>query len=91
VWYVKPWTSVFELPGKLARRGENQHAGEAALVGRGSPRPEHAIQNRKEKRRGLAGAGVGAGDQIVAVHDDRNHGALNRRRDREAAYPDAFD
>ena len=49
------------------------------------------VQDRQQERRGLAGAGVGAADQIVAAHDDRNDRALDRRRRGESANANAFD
>ena len=52
---------------------------------------QHAVEDRQQERGGLAGAGVGAADQVVAVHDDRDDRALDRRGRREAADADAFD
>ena len=82
---------VFDLAAELARRREDEDAREAALVGRRRARPEHAVQDRQEERRGLARAGVGAADEVAAVHDDRDDRALNRRRAREAADANALD
>ena len=79
----EPLDVVLDLDGELAGRREDQDAGIAALFRRRGAGPQHAVQDRQQERRRLAGAGVGAADQIVAAHDDRNDRALDRRRRRE--------
>ena len=76
---------VFNLHRELAGRRQDQHARIAALLGRRRPRPQQPVQDREQERRGLAGAGLRAADRIVAVHDDRHDGALNRGRGRSRA------
>jgi hypothetical protein len=56
---------VFDLHAQLARRREDQDAREAALVRRSRARLQHAVQDRQHERDRLAGAGVGAADDVV--------------------------
>ena len=41
---------------------------------------QEALQDRDEERRGLAGAGLGAGDDVVAGQRERDDAALHRAR-----------
>ena len=41
---------------------------------------EQLLQNRRRKRQRLAGAGLGAGDDVVSRQRMRNHGALHGPR-----------
>ena len=59
------------LQRKLARRHEHQ-AARLTRPGRGTAADEQAIDHRQAERRGLAGAGLRAREQIVAAEDDRN-------------------
>ena len=90
---------VLDLHGELARRREHQHA---ALAGRAAGRlragrgtsargREQPLQGRHDERRGLAGAGLGARNQIVAGERERNDGALNRPRLGEPEIANAFE
>ena len=71
---------VFDLDRQLAGRREDQDAGEAALLRRRLARAQHPVQDRQQEGGRLAGAGVGAANQVVAVHHDGDDGALDRRR-----------
>ena len=89
---------VFDLHGELARRREDEHA---ALRGRrfrrrrsapsGWRRRQQPLQHRDDERGGLAGAGFGARDEVVAGERERNDRALNRPRVAEAEIADAFE
>ena len=81
---------VLDLDAQLARRREDQHAREAALVGLLRARFQDAVQDRQHEGHGLARAGVGAADDVVPLQRDRNDRALDRRRLLEAADRDAL-
>ena len=76
----EPFDVVRDLHRQLARRREDQDAREAAFLRRRRARRQQPVEDRQQERGSLAGAGVGAADQIVAVHHDGDDGALNRRR-----------
>jgi hypothetical protein len=62
------------LRGQFARGREHERArGAPGLV-------DQVVQNRQQKRRGLAAARLGAGKQIAACERRRNCVGLNRRR-----------
>jgi hypothetical protein len=71
-----------DLRGQFA--GGRQHErprGAARLV-------DQPVQDRQQKRGGLAAAGLGAGQDVLAVERRRNRIGLNRRRPGE---PEVFD
>jgi hypothetical protein len=67
-----------DLGRQFARGGENQGAHRAASA-RGLFRAQ-ALQQRQGKAGGLAGTGLGAGENVAAFENDRNGLALNRGR-----------
>ena len=67
-----------DLRGELARGREDQRARGAALL------LDQVMQDRKQKRRGLAAAGLRAGEQIAAFERGRNGVGLNGRRPEKA-------
>ena len=70
---------VFDnLRRQLARRREHERARGAARL------TDEPVQNRQQKRRGLAAAGHGAGEQILAGHRQRNRVSLNGCRSRKS-------
>ena len=73
----QPLHLIFDLDGQLARRRQHQRAGRGRAR---RHRVEEALENRHEERRGLAGAGLGAGDDVAAGQRERNHAALDRPR-----------
>jgi hypothetical protein len=66
-----------DLHGELARGDENERARSAASVG---TERRDVMDDRKRERRGLAGAGRGLAEQVLAADEDGNGFALNRRR-----------
>ena len=83
----EPLDIVVDLHGELARRREDEDA-RARREGAHAPRVElgltvvgeHPLEQRQDERGRLAGAGLGAGDQVAALADDGQHGRLDRRR-----------
>ena len=67
---------LVDLQRQLTRRRENERVARAALPA------VQALQDRQQKRRGLAGAGRRAADQVAAGEADRNRLGLDRRRPR---------
>ena len=70
--------AVADLRGQLARRGQHQDAaglrpGRADVV-------RQALQDRQRERRRLAGAGLGAAQQVAAGEEMGNRLGLDRRR-----------
>ena len=59
--------------GRTARGGRGRRAGHDRL-GVGQP-----LEDRQDERRGLAGAGLGAGEDVAAGQDERDRLALDRR------------
>jgi hypothetical protein len=68
-----------DLHGKLARRREDQRARLARAVAGGRAFGQ-ALQQRQAERGGLAGAGLGAAEHVVAGENERNGLGLDRRR-----------
>ena len=66
-----------DLRRELARRRQHERARRAARLA------DQAVEDRQQKRRGLAAAGHGAGEQVLAGHRERNRVSLNRRRSRK--------
>ncbi len=67
-----------DLGRELAGRGEDQ---DPAGLGAGAPRHgRETLQDRQHEGCGLAGAGLGAADQIAALQDDRDRRHLDRGR-----------
>jgi hypothetical protein len=66
---------VLDLYGQLAGRRQYQRT-----RGRSSGRPfaKEPLKNRDEKRGGLAGSRLRAGDHVVPDERQRNHAALDR-------------
>ena len=65
---------VVDLLGQLARRREDQRLGHAVR------HAEEPVQDRQQEGGGLAGAGLGGGDQVAAGQDGRDGLGLDRRR-----------
>ena len=70
--------AVVDLPGELARRGEDEDAavfrpGRTAVA-------EQPLDDRQREGGRLAGAGLGAAEEVAAGEDVRNRLPLNRRR-----------
>ena len=82
---------VLDLDAQLARRREDQHAREAAVLRVRGARLQHAMEYRQQERGGLAGPGIGAADDVVSLQRDRNDRALNRRRLNEPAQAHAVE
>jgi len=77
---------LFEnLRRQLARGREDERARRAARA------REQVVQDRQQKRRGLAAAGHGAGEHIAPVDSGRNRVGLNWRRPSEAELFHALD
>ena len=74
------------LQGKLAGRGQHKHAHRAA---HGNPGIDHALQQRQGEGSGLAGAGLGQAEDILAVEHRRNGLNLNGGGGNIAAVTDA--
>ena len=66
-----------DLRRQLARRRQHQRARRPARL------VHQAVQDRQQKRRGLAAAGHRAGEQVLAGERQRNRVGLNGRRPRE--------
>ena len=67
-----------DLAGKLARRGEDQHAARTwtwPLVGGNQP-----VDRRQHEGRGLAGAGLGDAEQVAPGENSGDCLRLDRRR-----------
>ena len=77
---------VFDLDGEFAGRGEHEDARRSFTLGVDL---QQSLHQRQQERRGLAGAGLGAGDEVVAGGDGVEHRALDRRRLLEAPVLDA--
>ncbi|MNS87259.1 hypothetical protein D3C72_1211970 [compost metagenome] len=75
--------ALLHLGGKLTRGGQHQcahwHAGAARgrIAGGGFAQQ---LQHRQREARGLAGAGLGAGEQVATFENGRNGLRLNRGR-----------
>ena len=87
---------VVDLDRQLAGRRQHQHAGAGRLGRRpggvgGGRRGQQPIDQRQHEGGRLAGAGLGAGDDVAAAADQRQHRRLDRRGVREAAVADAGD
>ena len=74
---------LVDLRRQLARRREDQRARRAALLA------DQPVENRQQERRGLAAAGHGAGEHVLAGDGRRNGVVLNRRRSLETELFDA--
>ena len=70
---------LVDLHRELARRREDQRA-----AWRRAGSPMQPLQDRQQERRGLAGAGRGAGDQVAAREGQRDGVGLDRGRPGEA-------
>ena len=81
--------AVRNLIGKLTRRGENQHACTAHLVGLALV--EQLVQKRQQIGRRLAGAGLCQANQIMAGENGRNGFLLDRGRFGQALRRDVVD
>jgi hypothetical protein len=73
--------ALLDLGGELARRHQHQHA-DAAVARRGM-RGE-LVQQRQRECGGLAGAGLGGGQQVAAAEDLGDRAGLDRGGDRIA-------
>ena len=85
---------VFDLAGQLAGRGQDEDPGEAAFLRGRLARPQHPVEDRQQERRRLAGAGVGAADQIVPVQrrsGSPRSGWAWSARSRESRMPSSSD
>ena len=65
---------VVDLLGQLARRREDERLGDVAGA------VEKPVQDRQEEGGGLAGAGLGGGDEVAAGEDHGDGLRLHRRR-----------
>ena len=65
---------VVDLLGQLARGRDDQRLGRAA------GQAEELVQDRQQEGGGLAGAGLGGGDEVAAGEDGGDGLGLNRRR-----------
>ena len=81
--------AVRDLIGKLARRGEDQHACAAHIVGLALV--EQLVQKRQQIGRRLAGAGLCQPDQVVAGENGRDGFLLDRCRFGQALRRDVVD
>jgi hypothetical protein len=81
--------ACLDLEGELARRGEDEDADRrpvrlAAVAGRRTGHDRlavgEALEDRQHEGRGLAGAGLGAGEQVAAGENERDRLALDGRR-----------
>ena len=77
---------VLDLHRQLARRRQDQRARVrlARRIAVARLLAEQPLDDRRRKRQRLAGAGLGARDDVVAVERERNHRALHRSRAVEA-------
>ena len=87
---------VVDLDGQLAGRRQHQHPRAGRLGWRaggvgGGRRGQQPIDQRQHEGGRLAGAGFGAGDDVAAGADQRQHRRLDRRGVGEAAVADAGD
>ena len=74
-----------DLRRQLARRREHQRARRAARL------VDQLVEDRQQERRGLAAAGLGAGEHVAALERRRNRVGLDRRGPGEAELLDAFE
>ena len=72
------------LQGEFAGRYDDQCASRAAFSS------QHAMQDRQQERRGLATAGLCAGEDIPSIARRRDRVALNRRGPREPQFLDGL-
>ena len=80
--------AFLDLGSQFAGRRQHQRADRArggAVGGRGR-RQRQALQQRQREAGGLAGAGLGAGQQVAAGQHDRDGLRLDRRRDGVAGF-----
>src|SRR3989337_1055857 len=64
---------LLDLDGQLTRRRQDEDANAPIVAGpRGEP-----LKNGEDEGGGLAGAGLGAGEQVAAFEHERNRLALN--------------
>ena len=68
--------AFFHLRGELARGHQHQRADVRLALGRGG---REALQDGQREAGGLAGAGLGAGQQVAALQHDRYGLRLDRR------------
>ncbi|EWS52902.1 hypothetical protein X551_04306 [Methylibium sp. T29] len=72
--------AFLHLRRQFAGRREDQRPHRALAASVLDGRPGHqAVQHRQHEAGGLAGAGLGAGEQVAAQHDGRNGLFLDRR------------
>ena len=79
---------VFDLDGEFAGGGQHEDAGRAFALGVDLQQPLH---QREQERRGLARAGLGAGDEVVAGGHGVEDRALDRGRLLETPVLDAHE
>ena len=81
---------VEDLHGELARRQQDERADGAAFAfGAGHRGRVHALDHRDEEAEGLAGAGGGGGENVVAFKGGRDGLGLDRGRRGEAGVGEA--
>ena len=81
---------VEHLHGELARRQQDERADRTALaLGAGDGGRVHALDHRDEEAEGLAGAGGGGGEDVVAFERGRDGLGLDGRRRDEAGVGEA--
>jgi hypothetical protein len=71
-----PGEAVADLRGELAGRGEDEDP-DVARVGDGDGL--QPLEDRERERRGLAGAGLGAAEQVASFEDGPDRLVLDRR------------
>ena len=74
-----------DLRRELARRRQHERARRAARLA------DQPVQDGQQKGRGLAAAGLRAGEHVAPGHRRRNRLGLNRRRPREAELTDSLE
>jgi hypothetical protein len=70
----KTAAAVSGVRRQFPRRRQHERARGAARL------TDEPVQDRQQKRRRLAAAGHGAGEQVLAGHGQRNRVSLNGRR-----------
>ena len=73
---VRP-DALLDLERELTGRGEDQGADQATALG---PAGVQALDHRQHEGRRLAGAGLGAGEEVAAGEDERDGLGLDRGR-----------
>ena len=74
-WRAVGPDALLDLERELAGRGEDQRADDARAAGRA--RRVEALEHRQHEGGRLAGAGLGAGEDVAAVEDERDRLGLD--------------